>query len=178
MKIKFFAFLILSLPFVISAQNLNGSFSSTFYTFERFDTTNSSDTFVRNYETLALNFNYQKFSLRTRVNFESNIGKSLDSDPRLRFYNLYFEARDLLDLFTLKLGRQPLQTPVAGGLYDGASLKFKYENVSLTGYYGGNVPAYQKFEVTDDFKNDYVVGGKFDIFFLDHFNFNLGYSSK
>jgi hypothetical protein len=178
MKKKIFVLLILSLPLMISAQNLNGSFSSTFYTFERFDTTNASDTFIRNYETLALNFNYQKFSLRTRVNFETNLGKTLENDPRLRFYNLYLEARDLFDLVTIKFGRQPLFTSVAGGLYDGVSLKFKYENVSLTGYYGGNVTAYQKLEMTDDLKNDFVVGGKFEVFFLDHFNFNLGYINK
>lgn len=178
MRKLFLSLMILSLPLMISAQNLNGSISSAFYTFERFDTANTSETFIRNYETLALNFNYQKFSLRTRVNFESNIGKTLENDPRLRFYNLYFEARDIFDMLTLKLGRQPLFTPVAGGLYDGASLKFKYENVSLTGYYGGNVPAYQKLEITDDLKNDYVIGGKFEVFFLDHFNFNMGYINK
>ena len=163
---------------MISAQNLNGGISSTFYTFERFDTSKTSDTFLRTFETLYLNFNYQKVSVRTRVNYETNIGKALNNDPRLRFYDLYFEARDIVDLFTLKLGRQPLFTPVAGGLYDGVNLKFKYNNVALTGYYGGNVPPYQKLEVTNDFKNDYVIGGKFEIFFLEHFNFALGYINK
>ena len=178
MKKLFFTLLILSLPFMISAQNLNGSISSTFYTFERFDTAKTSDSFLRTYETLALNFNYQTISVRTRMNYESNIGNALASDPRLRFYDLYFEARNIVDMFTLKLGRQPLFTPVAGGLFDGVNLKFKYDNVSLTGYYGGNVPAYQKLEVTNDFKNDYVIGGKFEIFFLEHFNFALGYINK
>ena len=178
MKKLFFTLLILSLPLMISAQNLNGSISSTFYTFERFDTAKTSDSFLRTYETLALNFNYQTISVRTRMNYESNIGNALASDPRLRFYDLYFEARNVVDMFTLKLGRQPLFTPVAGGLFDGVNLKFKYDNVSLTGYYGGNVPAYQKLEVTNDFKNDYVIGGKFEIFFLEHFNFALGYINK
>ncbi|MEW5843818.1 MAG: hypothetical protein AB1775_11200 [Bacteroidota bacterium] len=178
MKKLFFTLLILSLPLMISAQNLNGSISSTFYTFERFDTAKTSDSFLRTYETLALNFNYQTISVRTRMNYESNIGNALASDPRLRFYDLYFEARNIVDMFTLKLGRQPLFTPVAGGLFDGVNLKFKYDNVSLTGYYGGNVPAYQKLEVTNDFKNDYVIGGKFEIFFLEHFNFALGYINK
>lgn len=170
--------MIFGLPFMISAQNLNGSISSTFYTFERFDTAKTSDSFLRTYEALALNFNYEKISVRTRVNYESNIGNALTADPRLRFYNLYLEARNIVDMFTLKLGRQPLFTPVAGGLFDGINLKFKYDNVSLTGYYGGNVPAYQKLEVTNDFKNDYVIGGKFEIFFLEHFNFGLGYINK
>lgn len=178
MKKIFLFVLFLSLPLIISAQNINGSISSSFYTFERFDTLNTSDTFIRNFEALSLNLNYKKISLRARMNFETNLGQSLDSDPRMRFYNLYFEARDIFDLITLKLGRQPLFTPVAGGLYDGVNLKFRYAGVSISGYYGGNVPAYQKMKITDDLKNDYVLGGKFEVNFLDHFNFGLSYIDK
>lgn len=178
MKKIFLLFLYFSLPFMISAQNLNGSISSSFYTFERFDTLKTSDTFIRNFETLSLNFNYNKISVRTRMNFETNLSNALDSDPRMRFYNLYLEARDIFDVFTLKLGRQPLFTPVAGGLYDGVNLKFRYSGVSITGFYGGNVPAYQKLKMTDDFNNDYVLGGKFEVSFLDHFNFGLSYIDK
>ena len=163
---------------MIQAQNLNGRFSSSFYTFERFDTTKTSDTFLRTFQALTLNLNYKDISVRTRTNFETNLGKGLDNDPRLRFYNLYLEARNILDMFTLKLGRQPLFTPVAGGLFDGVNLKFKYANASLSGFYGGNVPAYQKLELTNDLKNDYVLGGKFDIYFLDHFTFSLSYIDK
>lgn len=178
MKKIFLFVLFLSLPLIISAQNLNGSISSSFYTFERFDTLNTSDTFIRNFEALSLNLNYKKISLRTRMNFETNLGKSLENDPRMRFYNLYFEARDIFDLFTLKLGRQPLFTPVAGGLYDGVNLKFRYSGISITGFYGGNVPAYQKMKITNDLKNDYVLGGKFEVSFLDHFNLGLSYIDK
>lgn len=163
---------------MISAQNLNGSFSSSFYTFERFDSLNTSDTFIRIFEALSLNFNYNKVSVRTRLNFETNLGNALESDPRLRFYNLYLEARDVFDVVTLKLGRQPLFTPVGGGLYDGVNLKFRYSGISLTGFYGGNVPAYQKLNITDDLANDYVLGGKFEVNFLDHFNFGLSYIDK
>ena len=178
MKKTFFLVLFLSLPLMISAQNLNGSITSSFYTFERFDSLNTSDTFIRNFEALSLNLNYKKISLRTRMNLETNLGKTLNNDPYVRFYNLYFEARDIFDLFTLKLGRQPLFTPVTGGLFDGVNLKFRYSNVSITGFYGGNVPAYQKLKITDDFKNNYVLGGKFEVNFLDHFNFGLSYMDK
>lgn len=178
MKNKFFVFLILCLPLVVSAQNLNGRFSSSFYTFERYDTNNSSDKFIRTFQALTLNFNYEKFSLHTRTNFEANLTNALDSDARLRFYNLYLEARDVFDLFTVKLGRQPLFTPVAGGLFDGVNLKFKYSDISLTGFYGGNVPAYQKLQMTSSLKNDYVLGGKLDVSFLEHFNAGVSYIDK
>jgi len=63
-------------------------------------------------------------------------------------------------------------------LYDGVNLKFKYSGITLSGYYGGNVPAYQKLEMTGDLKNDYVMGGTLNISFLDHFNLGLSYIDK
>lgn len=161
---------------MIQAQNLNGRFSSSFHTFERFNSVTES--FIRTFQALNLNFNFQKISLRTRFNFETNIGNSLDSDARIRFYNLYFEARDVLEFATLKVGRQPLFTPVAGGLYDGVNLRLKYAEFSLTGYYGGNVPAYQKLDITDDLSKDYVFGGKFEITSLEDFRVAVSYIDK
>lgn len=170
--------LILFLPLIISAQNLNGRFSSSFYTFERYYTTGDSETYIRSFQALNLNFNYDKFSLRTRTNLESNISKTLDNDARLRFYNLYLEGRNLFKVATIKLGRQPLFTPVAGGLFDGVSMKIKYSDFAVSGYYGGNVPAYQKLEMTDDLANDYVLGGKIETTALKDFRFTVSYIDK
>ncbi len=85
----------------------------------------------------------------------------MQNDPRLRFYNLYFEGRNLFDVLSFKLGRQPIFSGIAGGTFDGLNVDLKKSGYKLTGYVGGNVPAYQKLELTDDFKNDYIVGGKF-----------------
>ena len=84
-------FIIFFLPTLIAAQNLNGRFSSAVYTFERFQDANTSETYLRTFQSLHLNFNKDKISFRTRVNFETDIANSLDNDPRLRFYNLYLE---------------------------------------------------------------------------------------
>lgn len=175
---KLFTFAILFLPLMINAQNLNGRFTSSFYSFERYNATNNSETFFRTYQALNLNFNYEKISLRTRFNFESNIGKTLDADPRMRFYNLYLEARDLFNLVTIKLGRQPLITPITGGLFDGVNLKIKYAGFSLMGFYGGNVPAYQKLELTDELDKNYVLGGRFETIALKNFRFGISYIDK
>lgn len=174
---KKFIFVLL-LPLIIQAQNLNGRFSSSFYTFERFNSLSESEQFIRTYQTLSLNLNYGSVSLRTRTNFETNIGNSLDADPRFRFYNLYLEAREILDFASIKIGRQPLFTPVAGGLFDGVNLKLKYDGVSLSGFYGGNVPAYQKLEFTDKLSEDYVLGGKFEVNALDMFRIGASYIDK
>ncbi|MCF8239959.1 MAG: hypothetical protein K9J16_01130 [Melioribacteraceae bacterium] len=178
MKKIIFLLLLLCMPLVITAQNINGRVSSSFYTFERFTTASESNTYVRNYESLMLNVNEGKVSLRTRLNFETNLGDKMDYDPRVRFYNLYVEARDLFDVATIKVGRQTMFNGIASGLYDGAHLKLKYSGYSLSGFYGGNVPAYQKMELTDSWSDDYVLGGKFTVSALEDFHFAVSYIDK
>jgi hypothetical protein len=179
MKKLFYCSILLSLfCSTVYAQNLNGRFSSAIYSFERFDTVNVSNTYLRAYEMLALNLNKDNFSLRTYLNFESNLSNELTNDPRLRFYNLYFEARQVLNAMTIKLGRQPIINSVAGGLFDGINVDYKKGDYKLTGYYGGNVPAYQKLQLTDSWSNDFIAGGKFVTTALHDFRFALSYINK
>ncbi len=176
---KIFFLLLISMPLLVSAQNLNGRFSSSFYTFERFNSMNESDTYIRTFQSLNLNFNYGKFSIKTRTSAETNLWNAVDSSTsRLRFYNLYLEARDLFDVATIKLGRQPIYNSITGGLFDGANLKLRYNGFALSGYYGGNVPAYQKLEFTDDIENDYLLGGTFEVTALEGFRFAVSYVDK
>ncbi|MFH1195627.1 MAG: hypothetical protein V1720_07920 [bacterium] len=178
MKKSFLLVIILCLPLLINAQNINGNFSSSIYGFERFDTVDVSDMNIRSFQMLNLNINKDNISLRSRLNFETNISNSLDNDPRLRIYNLYLEARNLFDIATIKLGRQSLFNSVAGGVYDGANLKLAVDGISLSGFYGGNVPPYQKLEITDDFAKDYVLGGKLTVTELENFRFAASYIDK
>lgn len=162
----------------ISAQNINGRFSSSLYSFERYDSLNSSSNYLRAYEMLNLNLNYDKFSVRSYLNMETDVTNKMISDPRLRFYNLYLEARDLFDVATVRIGRQPIINSVAGGLYDGASLTLKHSDYKLNAYYGGNVPAYQKFELVENFDQNYIMGGKFTTTALKNAQIAVGYVSK
>ncbi|MGE5680376.1 MAG: hypothetical protein ACM34K_05790, partial [Bacillota bacterium] len=88
-RIKLICLLLLGVPTFIFSQNINGRFSSSIYTFERFDTTDVSSTYVRSYQMLNLNVNQGNYSLRTFLNLESDLSQKMDYDPRLRFYNLY-----------------------------------------------------------------------------------------
>lgn len=175
---KLIFILLIFLPLIIAAQNINGRLSSSLYTFERFDTTDASDMYVRSFQSLNLNVNKNDFSLRTRINFESDISNPLKNDPRVRFYNLYLEARNIYKVATIKIGRQALYNSVAGGVYDGVNLKLKYDDYTFTGFYGGNVPAYQKLELTGDWSNNYVLGGKISADVLNDFRFGLSYINK
>lgn len=178
MRILKFILFVTILPLIVSAQNINGRFSASLYSFERATSATETKSFIRNFESLYLNVNQDKFALRTRLGFESNIGNALDDDPRLRVYNIYLEARDLLNIATLKLGRQPFYNTVAGGVYDGVNLKLKHEGYSLTGFYGGNVPAYQEMKLTDDWKNDYVLGAQFSAYPIKDLNVKVNYVDK
>ncbi|MFO7447657.1 MAG: hypothetical protein R6W90_14925, partial [Ignavibacteriaceae bacterium] len=152
--------------------------SSSVYMFERFDTADVSNSHIRAFQMLSFNVNEGKFSLRSYLNLETDLSKELENDPRLRFYNLYLEGRNLFDMLTIKLGRQPLFSSVAGGLFDGVNLDVKYSNYKLTGYFGGNVPEYQKLELAENLDSNYVLGGKFTAVPLENLQLSLGYIKK
>lgn len=160
------------------AQNINGRFSSSLYSFERYDENDVSETQLRTYQMLNLNLNYENFSVRSYLNLEHDFAKEMVDDPRLRFYNLYFEARNIMHIATFKLGRQPLFNSVAGGIYDGTSLVLRKWDVQLSGFYGANVPAYQKLELIDNWEDNYILGGKLSTNALEDFRFAVGYISK
>lgn len=176
---KIFPILVLLiLPILSIAQNINGRFSSSIYTFERYENIDVSNTNVRTYQTLNLNINRDIFSIRSYFSLEGDLSKAMDYDPRLRFYNLYLEARNLLDIATIKVGRQPLFNGIAGGIYDGVNLDLKYDDYKLSGYYGGNTPPYQKMELTKNWKDNYIYGGKFVINSIPDFRVALSYINK
>ncbi len=176
--IKRILLFIIIVPILIYSQNINGSLSSSVYGFERFDSATDSEMNLRTFQTASLNFNSGKLSFRTRANFETNAVNSLDGDPRFRIYNLYLEYRKLFDILTIKLGRQSHINGVGSGVYDGINLKLSDSGISLSGFFGGNVPAYQKMEFTNDLTNDYILSGKLVFNNVKNFYFALSYVDK
>lgn len=146
--------------------------------FERFDSSNVSQNHIRAYQMLNLNFNYKNFSLRSNLNLETDFAQKLVNDPRLRFYSLYLEARDVLDIANIKIGRQPIINSVVGGLMDGASISLSKYDFKLSGFYGGNVPAYQKLELIENFSDNFIAGARLSTSILENFNFAVGYLNK
>ena len=161
-------------------QNFNGRLSSSLYTFERFDSANTSTTYARTFQMLNLNLGKQNVWLRSNMNFEGDLlesGSQIDN-PRVRLYNLYLDVRDIWGAMFFKLGRQPIFNGLAGGVFDGGTLGLDYKGYKLFGYYGGNVPAYQDFEFTDDLSNDYITGGEFTVYALTDWRFSAKYVNK
>lgn len=177
-KLLFIVSLALGLTSILYSQNINGRITSALYTFERFDTLENSTTHARTFQMLYLNFGVKNIALRTNLNLESDVAEDISYDPRLRVYNLYVDVRNIFDLIYLKVGRQSVYNVAGGGVFDGFSLGVKYHGFDINGYYGGNVPAYQKLELTDDFKNDYVAGGKLTVNALTNTRIALRYVNK
>ncbi|MBZ0177856.1 MAG: hypothetical protein K8F36_01105 [Melioribacteraceae bacterium] len=178
MKKIVFIVVFLIMPVSLISQNINGRISSSVYSFERYDTQQEKTNYIRSFQSLTLNVNKDNFSFRTRTNLETNFSESLENDPRLRFYNLYFELRNILDVATVRLGRQSAFNGVGSGLYDGVNLKLKFSGFNISGYYGGNVPAYQKLEFTDDIAEDYVLSGKIAYNAVENLNVSVAYIDK
>ncbi|GAB6281685.1 MAG: hypothetical protein STSR0008_04260 [Ignavibacterium sp.] len=163
---------------VTFSQSINGRFTSSYYSFERYDTVGNSDQYLRSYQMLSLNVVQNKFALRTSLSLEDDLMRSISYDARLRFYNLYIEGRNLFNIATVKLGRQPIINSVAGGLFDGISVNINHKILQSKIYYGGNVPAYQKFDITDKWSEDYILGGKISTTALHNFIISLSYLNK
>jgi hypothetical protein len=170
--------LFISVSIFPQGVNVNGNFSSSVYSFQRFDTVNVSQNYLSSFQMLNLNINRGNFSLRSNMNFEADLASQLDGNPKLRFYNLYFEGRDLFKLATVKLGRQPLFNSVAGGLFDGLTLDLRKSHYKLTGYYGGNVPAYQKLQLISNWNDNFILGGKFTTDVIKNTQVSLSYINK
>ncbi len=175
-RLLFFFLIILSGNFF--AQNINGRFSSSLYSFERVDSADVSKNHLRAYQMLNLNINYDDITIRSFLNFENDFAQDIKNDPRLRFYNLYFEARNILNIGTIKIGRQPLINSVVGGLMDGVSLSLRKADFQLSGFYGGNVPAYQKLELIENFSDNYIAGGKLSSTIIKNLRLGVGYVNK
>ncbi len=178
MKKYLLIFLIILIPFANTfAQNINGRISSSYYTFERFESKDVSNTFLRSYQYAQFNINKDWFTLRTSFAVEQDLIKDIKYDPRIRIFNLYAEGRDLFGLATVKIGRQPLYHSVASGLFDGVTLDLNYWKLKLTTSYGANLPAYQKFDLIDNWNENYLFGSKIQAQFDDLF-IALGYINK
>lgn len=171
-------FLACGMLYTAFPQSLNGRFSSSVYTFERFDTSGSSTTNARTYQMLSFNFGKENMWLRSNFNLEYDLSNAQQSDPRFRVYNLYADFSNIFDVASLKLGRQPLYNSIAGGVFDGATLGFNYQGYKLSGYYGGNVPAYQKLELIENWSKNYLLGGEFTVLALMDWRFSAKYINK
>ena len=164
--------------YTAAPQVLNGRFSSSIYSFERADTAGASKLHLRTYQMGTLNFGKDNTWLRSNFNLETDIVNKLTSDPRFRVYNLYLDVRNLWELVSLKLGRQPLYNSIGGGVFDGATVEINYTDYKFQVYYGGNTPVYQKFDIVDNWNDNFILGSQISVYALTDWQFSAKYIKK
>jgi len=171
-------FLLLIATGYIFPQNINGRVSSSVYSFERYDTVNVHHYYMRFFEQIGLNYNQKNFSFRTNIDYESEAASNLTTPYYIRFYNLYIEQRDLFNVATVRLGRQPIFNSIGGGVYDGANVDLKFTDFKFSGYYGGNTPDYQTLKFKNDWHDNFITGGKITLTSVENFQASLSYVNK
>ena len=172
--------IILASGFLAStySQSFNGRFSSSIYAFERADTVGNSYNQARTFQMLTFNFGKDNIWLRSSFNLEYDVSNTLVDDPRFRTYNLYVDVQKMWNVVSLQLGRQPLYSSIAGGVFDGGTLGLEYKGYKILGYYGANVPPYQAWEVADFSSDNFVAGGEFSVYALTDWRFAAKYINK
>jgi len=165
---------------IFSQTVISGRISSSAYSFQRYDndTQKTAETYIRGYQQAQLMLGYDKFSLHTSFNFENSYKNSLDADPRLHFYNLYLEGSNLWNCADIKIGRQPIFSGLAAGVFDGIGAKVSGYSLIAEGYYGGNVPAYQELKVINNWSDNSITAARLRYLPLEGLIVSAGYVDK
>ena len=122
------------------AQLVNGRFTTSFYTFERFDTVGSSKTYVRAFQAVQLSAAQGDFSLQTYLLGAVNGTGEFGDNGRVRFYNLFARWSNIARVGELTLGRQAVYAGAGNGTIDGLSARVKFlDNMFTVRGYAGSV---------------------------------------
>jgi hypothetical protein len=167
---------IMSLSTALS-QFLNGRLVTSGYSWERQEGNNKSSTQFRGSETVQLDFGKDDLVLRTYFQGSNDFGSSVTDDPRLRFYNLYLEKKNLFGLVDVKIGRIPIFNGMGVGGIDGAAVKVKPldGNLIVNGYFGGLLPVNQTLQLTNDIGKNYMAGFQLAAYYIPNTSVSLGY---
>ncbi len=124
-----------------TAQLVNGRFTTSFYTFERFDTVGSSKTYVRAFQGVQLSATQGDFSLQTYMLGAVNGTSEFGDNGRVRFYNLFLRWANIGKMGELSLGRQAVYAGAGNGTIDGLSARVKFldDKFTVRGYAGSVV---------------------------------------
>ena len=123
------------------AQLVNGRFTTSFYTFQRFDTVGTSRTYLRAYQSAQLSMAQNDFSIHAYLQGSVNGTNQFGDNGNVRFYNLYLRWANIGKAVDLNLGRQAVYAGVGNGTIDGLTARARIWNdqITVTGYGGATV---------------------------------------
>jgi hypothetical protein len=167
------------LPTLLSAQTFSGRLTSSFYTFERSDTTGASSTHARGYQSFQFDLRNKNFLFRTFGQMDTDFSTRLAGDGKVRMYNFYLQWRDNKKRVEIDVGRQPVFSGVAVGTIDGAQVKIKPARwLRLKGFGGGLMPSDQRLKLVDGLGDNYMAGGQALFFPIADVKVGVSYFNK
>ncbi|RCK77563.1 MAG: hypothetical protein IGBAC_1872 [Ignavibacteriae bacterium] len=160
MKRIFILILMILFQEVSISQIVNGRFSTSVYSFEKFDTIGISSSYWRAFQTFQLDVTKERYSLHSLIQGNANFSGDVDEISNIKFYNLYFKIKKIFNVADFNLGRQYIFGGIANGLIDGAAIKLSlYDNKLILKSFGGAIVNKElKPEITKSLRNNYLLG--------------------
>ena len=180
LKFLFFVLLTFMLVNFTRAQLINGKFSTSFYSWERFTSDKTSDIVTRFYQNLQLDASHGEFSFYTNIAGAISSSPSTSDDGAVRVYNVYLRWKNFADIADLNMGRIPVFAGAGNGVVDGVLFKAKMWNnkMILTGYGGANVQSNLHWKGFKDLDRNFLAGGQIIGYFLEGSRFGLSYCNR
>lgn len=170
--------LLFSLPSTSVAQRVAGRFSTSVYTFERFDTVNSSRIIARAYQSMQLTVSEGSISFNSSLYGVTNISQSFGNDAAIRVSNLFLEWKDSAGSADVRIGRFPVFAGVGNGSVDGASVKFNHSGITILGYGGENVRPDLRSTGFADLNENFFLGGQIIAALPEDIRVSLSYANR
>lgn len=100
-----FAVLVL-LPHTALPQRISGRFTTAVYTFEKFDTVNSSKVIARGFQTMLFDISQGNVSLHTSLYGATNISQSFGNEANIRVSNLFLRWKNIARVLEMNIDRK------------------------------------------------------------------------
>jgi hypothetical protein len=129
---------------------------------------------------MQLNFGTSDYQFHTYLLATNDFVTRQPSDPLLRAGNLYFEARNILDIVNLKAGRQPVFQRVGISSFDGLSADTRIlgDRLSIVAFGGALPPIDETFKLNSDLKDNMVYGAQASYSPLENLRIGGAYVDK
>jgi len=144
-----------------SAQLVSGRFTTSFYTFQRFDTVGSSKTYLRGFQSVQLAVAQQDFTFHAFLMGAMDGTNQFGDNGNVRFYNLYLHWANIARMADLDIGRQAVYAGVGNGTIDGLSARVRLlDNAVTVAGYGGSTVRDEYTGVQKNWHDNLNVGGQ------------------
>jgi hypothetical protein len=156
------AAILLLCAFPLSAQQINGRFSTAVYGWEMFDSAGASKSIILGLQNIQVDLTHEGYVLSTSVYGNAGLSEPFGAGGEFRVRNAYAGYRSEDRTFEMKLGRVPVFAGVGLGAVDGAMVKTRAMEgrLALSAYGGSNVPGSLVYDHNRDLDKNFLLGAQ------------------